>query len=254
MAENKKSFILYADLIHTVEKMPKGKQADLFMTILKYVNDKNPVVDDLIVGLVWEPIKLQLKRDLKDWEAIKDDRSNGGKLGNLKRWNSDLYQQVLDKKITMEEAEIIAKNRKASHTDKTVSHRVANVAVNDTVTVNDINIKKETDFVCYDAEEFILNNQIVFEKICIATGKKSDEVKKHLHDYHLWMAKKENYPLGKKAVEAGIESWILNEKNFNKNKTNGKGTNAAGNKPGTSEARVTALEDWSIGGKISNGP
>ena len=46
MAEDKKSFLLYADLIHTVKKLPKEKIGDLFLTILEYVNDTNPIVDD----------------------------------------------------------------------------------------------------------------------------------------------------------------------------------------------------------------
>lgn len=72
------------------------------------------------------------------------------------------------------------------------------------------------DFACYDAEEYILGNQKVFEKICIATSKKPDEVKHQLHLYHLWMAKNEKYPSGKGAVAAGIESWIHNAKSFTK--------------------------------------
>ena len=56
MAENKKSFVLYADLIHTVKKMPKEKAGELFLTILSYVNDEQPVVDDMLVDLVFEPI------------------------------------------------------------------------------------------------------------------------------------------------------------------------------------------------------
>ena len=81
MAENKKSFILYCDLIHTVRKMPKRKQADLFMTILGYVNDENPTVDDLLVSVAFEPIKHQLKRDLKRWEKYIEKQSENGKLG-----------------------------------------------------------------------------------------------------------------------------------------------------------------------------
>jgi len=89
MAENKKSFVLYADMIHTVKKMPKSKQADLFMTILKYVNDENPVVEDLIVSLVWEPIKFQLKRDLLKYENIRTKKSDAGKKGMEIRYKKD---------------------------------------------------------------------------------------------------------------------------------------------------------------------
>jgi hypothetical protein len=138
MAEDKKSFLLYADLIHTVKKLPKEKVGDLFLTILEYVNDMNPTVDDILVDIAFEPIKQQLKRDLRHWEEKIEIRSENGSLGNLKRWNNDLYIQVLDKKISLEEAINIAKGRKESHSDNvdtTLSQTVANVAVN--VTVND---------------------------------------------------------------------------------------------------------------------
>lgn len=84
MAENKKGFVLYCDLIHTVKKMPKEKIGELFLTILFYVNDENPVVDDLMVDLVFEPIKLQLKRDLQKYEVTKEKRSAIGREGGIK--------------------------------------------------------------------------------------------------------------------------------------------------------------------------
>ena len=79
MAENKKSFILYADLIHTLRKMPSEKRGDLFMHILEYVNDENPVTDDLIIEIAFEPIKQQLKRDLKRYEVKQTQRIEAGR-------------------------------------------------------------------------------------------------------------------------------------------------------------------------------
>lgn len=79
MAENKKSFILYCDIIHTVRKLPKEKQADLFMTILEYVNDLNPNPDDIIIEIAFEPIKHQLKRDLKRYEQKQAQCIEAGK-------------------------------------------------------------------------------------------------------------------------------------------------------------------------------
>jgi len=85
MAENKESFILYCDLIHTVKKMPKDKVAELFIHILEYVNDLNPQTDDLILNLVFEPIKQQLKRDLRKWENVCNrNKINGIKGGRPK--------------------------------------------------------------------------------------------------------------------------------------------------------------------------
>lgn len=138
MADNKKSFILYADMIHTVKKMTKQKAGELFMTILSYVNDENPVVTDKIIDLVFEPIKHQLKRDLMDWEETKSERSNSGKLGNLKRWNKDLYKKVVSNEISIEEAVKIAKDRYATK-------GIAKIAVTDNVTVT---VKESKEKIC----------------------------------------------------------------------------------------------------------
>ena len=84
MAENKKSFLLYANIIHTVKKLSKEQVADLFLTILEYVNDNNPVVNDIAVDLVFEPIKQQLKIDLKKWDEKIAKYSSAGRSGGLK--------------------------------------------------------------------------------------------------------------------------------------------------------------------------
>ena len=81
MAENKKSFILYCDIIHTVKKLPKDKQADLFVHILEYVNDMNPITDDFVVEIAFEPIKQALKRDLLKYEKIQQRNAENGKTG-----------------------------------------------------------------------------------------------------------------------------------------------------------------------------
>lgn len=138
MATDKKSFVLYCDLIHTVKKMPKEKAGELFLHILNYVNDLNPETDDLLIEVAFEPIKQQLKRDLKSWEGSKENKSIAGIKGNLKRWNLDLYEQVMSEKITIEEAQKIAESRKVSQPDVLPSQSIAKIAVNvnDTVTVN----------------------------------------------------------------------------------------------------------------------
>lgn len=84
MAEGKKSFVLYCDIRNTVAKLPTEKQAELFMLILDYVNDMNPETEDLLLQIAFEPIKLQLKRDLKKWDSLREKRSEAGKLGGLK--------------------------------------------------------------------------------------------------------------------------------------------------------------------------
>lgn len=141
MAENKKSFILYADMLKSIDHLTNEEKGILFNHLLEYVNDKNPILEDRLILTAWKPIENQLKRDLKDWEETKIDKSNNGKLGNLKRWNNDLYIQVIDKKLSLNDAINIAENRKVSLPDSHLSPPIANVAVNVNVNdnVNDIN-------------------------------------------------------------------------------------------------------------------
>lgn len=61
MAKDKKSFILYTDLIHTVEKLPNDKAGLLLKHLLRYVNDLNPETDDIIVDIAFEPIKQSIE-------------------------------------------------------------------------------------------------------------------------------------------------------------------------------------------------
>ena len=85
MAENKKAFVLYTDIIETVKQLDNLKAGELFKHILRYVNDENPQSDDPIINLVFTPIKLQLKRDLKKYEQRAErSRINGAKGGRPK--------------------------------------------------------------------------------------------------------------------------------------------------------------------------
>lgn len=85
MAEGKNGFILYSDIIHTVEKLDDKKAGELFKHILKYVNDQYPETNDLIIELAFEPIKQSLKRDLKKYENICErNKLNGQKGGRPK--------------------------------------------------------------------------------------------------------------------------------------------------------------------------
>jgi uncharacterized phage protein (TIGR02220 family) len=98
MAENKKSFILYADLINIVSKLPKEKAGKLFLHILEYVNDLDPVTDDLLLQIAFEPVKLSLKRDLKRYENyIEKQRENGLKGGRPLKSETQITQAFLEK-------------------------------------------------------------------------------------------------------------------------------------------------------------
>jgi hypothetical protein len=86
MAKDKKSFILYVDQKDLWNKLPDELAGKLIKHIYSYVSDENPTSDDLIVEIAFEPIKQQLKRDLKLFEDVKVKRSEAGKAGASKRW------------------------------------------------------------------------------------------------------------------------------------------------------------------------
>jgi len=81
----KKSFVLYSDLKEVVDKLPDAEAGTLFKLILDYVNDENPEPDGLLMEIAFEPIKQQLRRDLKKWEDIIGKRSKAGKLSSAQR-------------------------------------------------------------------------------------------------------------------------------------------------------------------------
>jgi hypothetical protein len=81
MATDKKSFLLYCDIIHTINKLSDEQSGILFKHILAYVNDQYPVTDDVIIELVFEPIKQGLKRDLQKYLNICERNKKNGEKG-----------------------------------------------------------------------------------------------------------------------------------------------------------------------------
>lgn len=149
MAEDKKAFVVYADWESQFDLLSDEEAGKLIKHIFSYVNDKNPEFDnnERLLIMAFEPIKKQLKRDLKRYENTKSERSNSGVIGNLKRWHIDLYKMFEKKEITLEEAQKIANARNKSlcdNSDTSKSQTVANIAVTDIVTDTVIDIVKET--------------------------------------------------------------------------------------------------------------
>ena len=152
MAENKKSFVLYSDSKSIIDLLTNEQAGLLLKTLFAYVNDENPKIDNSI-ALVFEMIKLQLKRDLKKWEQTKEGRSAAGKasaeakrLAKLKEQNSTNSTNV-------------------DFVQQTSTNSTVSVSVNDSV--NEIKNKKESPTVNWEG----LLNQ--FNEI---TGKKAKVV------------------------------------------------------------------------------
>jgi len=85
MAEGKKSFTAYCDWKDTFDSLPDDKAGQLIKHLFAYVNDENPNTDDILIKAVFAQIKATLKRDLKKWEAKREQN----KANALKRWNKN---------------------------------------------------------------------------------------------------------------------------------------------------------------------
>lgn len=136
MAEGKKSFVAYVDWKDTFDALPDEKAGQLVKHLFSYVNDENPISEDILINAVFANIKNSLKRDLKKFEEKKVEFSRSGKIGNIKRWHKDLYDDFKKGTKTLEECESIAFSRKQSPPDETPSPPIADIAVSDSVSVS----------------------------------------------------------------------------------------------------------------------
>lgn len=157
MAKDKNSFILYSDLIHTIERLSDENAGQLFKHLMRYVNDQDPVCDNLLLEIAFEPIKHQLKRDLHKFEQTKERRSIAGKIGAEKRW-----QEMAN------DSNRIQSHTKDSNRIQTMANNsnewqaMAKMAVNDNdnVNVNDIN-NSNVDF-----QSILAHFNSTFQKRC----------------------------------------------------------------------------------------
>lgn len=133
MAEEKNTVVIYADWGSTFDKLDNEEAGKLIKHFFDYIRDKEPVAPDKLIEIAFEPIKSQLKRDLKKWEQIKEKRSNAGKISAEKK-----RQQKLTKSTHVEFVE-------QTSTKSTVNDNV-NVNVNEiidkSITLNKNNSKE----------------------------------------------------------------------------------------------------------------
>ncbi len=128
MAENKKSFVLYTDSKGLIDQLPDEIAGRLFKHIFAYVNDENPISDELILNIAFEPIKNQLKRDLVKWSNQTDQRRQAGlKSAEIRKRNATSVNE-----------------RSISSTDNVNVSVSVNDSVSDNVNDSVILLKKET--------------------------------------------------------------------------------------------------------------
>jgi len=93
MAEGKNKIVVYRDWITTFESLNDDEAGRLIKHFFRYVNDQNPEPPDRLTGLIFEPIKQTLKRDLANYlKSCDKNRENI----NI-RWNknnTDVYERI----------------------------------------------------------------------------------------------------------------------------------------------------------------
>jgi hypothetical protein len=154
MAENKKSFIAYVDWKETFDSLPDDKAGQLIKHLFAYVNDENPISNDILINAVFVNIKQQLKRDLKKWESISIQRSDIGRIGGIKSGEARQSKRKQTKQLL--------KSR-----SKTKQNEHVTVTVTDNVNDNE-EIKKKTKYA-----EFVFMFPEQLQKLISAHGEKN---------------------------------------------------------------------------------
>jgi hypothetical protein len=196
MAENKNSFILYTDLISTVSILSDTDAGKLFKTILQYVNDQNPEPTDMVTKIAFEPVKQQLKRDLRKWEDKQQKRSEAGKKGAAAKWHS--------------KAEVETELQSMANDGKRING-IAKMAVNDNVTVNDsvnVSVIRENRRFTPPTREEVVNHMATKLDDFTAQGQADKFI--NFYESNGWKVGKN--PM--KKWKAAASNWVANMKNF----------------------------------------
>jgi hypothetical protein len=221
MPDRKKSFILYADLIHTVRKLPPDKAGELFMCVLKYVNSEDVHIDDLLVDIAFEPIRQQLDRDMERYEQFCNKQSINGKRGGRPK-NPTLSDET---QKNPENPTLF------SETQKTLNDND-----NDNDNVNDNDIKRERVRKAAFAAP-ALETVVAFAE---TEGIGSRTAPQDFHDYYTSNGWKVGGRAAMKDWKAAFKRWTRNEKTYN-------GTNKQAPLRGLSartQSDWDALQEW----------
>lgn len=132
MAKNKKSFVLYCDIIHTVNKLPDEQAGQLFKHVLAYVNDQDPEPTNPIIEIAFESIKRDL---IKYEERCKKNRQNV-----LQRWNTNTSESIQPDTKGTNEYDHIQSNTTVCNRIQTNTNEYDRIQMNTKHTDSDSNI------------------------------------------------------------------------------------------------------------------
>lgn len=229
MAEGKKSFVLYADYKHTFDLLTDEQAGKLIKHLLRYVNDENPEMDDILLKVAFEPIKRQLKRDLVDWETKREKRVAAGHVGGLKSGESRQKKQT---------KQMLQKESKSEQSQANEAVNV-NGNVNVTVNGNTNTIPSET----WDGIKLKWKSDWRWiDKFCMDNGNLDRLfILKKMDDFLADLDTQEDF----KQIPGLKKHFFYWYKKHHDGSTKNIGNSATGSaKLGTSDARTEALRKW----------
>ena len=167
----KDTFILKTKYGSIINRLSDKQAGVLFKMLFNYVeNGANAGSTDERVDMAFEFIKMDLDAFAESYQKKLTGRSEQGRLGNLKRWNRDLYDRVVSGELTLEKAEETIEATNLSLSDKNIAKRQNNrvatsLSLNDNDNVNDNDNdfsfleKKKQKSASVDFDEEEKNNQ-----------------------------------------------------------------------------------------------
>jgi hypothetical protein len=149
------------------------------------------------------------------WDEALLKKSDGGVLGNIKRWHPDIYDKIMNKEITLHKANEIINYRMASDTDTanripsdTIASVAVSVNVSDSVSVSDNVIESSKQIVKRFTPPTIEElSEIITDRF---------EAEKYLDYYNSngWIVGRSKM----KDWKAAARNWLRNKKKFNPEK------------------------------------
>lgn len=195
--EKKKSFVLYADMLESIDHLSFEEKGILFDHILKFANGQDNDLKDRLIITAWKPIESQLKRDLEKWDKTLEQRSKAGKASAESR---KLSQHNL------------TKSTHVKCVQRTSTNSTDNVNVNENVNVNDFNKKKlSIEDKTYQHNQYFQNiwkQKMWVESICIQNQKNTDDLKFHLNKFRLECIAKEDFKESEKDAKNHFVNWM----------------------------------------------
>jgi len=218
MATDKKSFVLYADNYGLIKQLPDDVAGRLLKHIFAYVNDENPVSDDLLLNIAFEPIKMALKRDLKKYEQIKEKRSLAGKKSAEQR------QQNSTNPTHVDFVQQTSTNPTVSDSDN-VSDSVSVIDSDNVLSKDNIIIPEIENFGSVAIEDFNFSHAKILkfespswlESVSMQQKIPIEEIQNKIDDFVLFLKTTETQHKYKKAFLEHFINWVTKKNNSEKN-------------------------------------